>query len=98
MESDMTAIVTAPPRPAAGGRRIRTRWFRVRCGGYEPLYTAAGESLGDEFVTEIFHLEVPNTFLGLGTRDRIFAAAAERCPGKDVLEFEALSSAPADEF
>lgn len=97
----MTAILIHADRPAASGRgsgrRTRTRWYHVRCGGYEPLYTAGGEPLSTEFVTESFRLEVPDTYLGLGTRDRIFAAAAERCPGKDVLEFKPIAR-PATEF
>jgi hypothetical protein len=37
-------------------------------GGYETLYTAAGEPMAHEFVLDGFNLELPDTFLGLGTR------------------------------
>ncbi|MEA5452048.1 hypothetical protein VB780_25970 [Leptolyngbya sp. CCNP1308] len=86
-----TAIATTRAAKRGPGRRPATRWYHVRCGGYEPIYTAAGEPVSTEFVLDGFRLEVPDTYLGLGTRDRIFAAAAERCPGKDVLEFKPIA-------
>lgn len=91
----MTAIVTAPIRPATS---TRTRWYHVQVGGYETIYTAAGEPIAPEFVLDGFNLELPDTFLGLGTRDRIEAAALEHCPDMKLVEFWPLSSPPADEF
>jgi len=95
----MNQVATTRPTANRGSsRRTRTRWYRVQVGGREPIYTAAGELLGNEFVLDGFNLELPATYLGLGTRDRIFAAAAKRCPGKEVLDFNPLRKPPASEF
>lgn len=94
----MTAILLHPARPATA-TATRTRWYRVQCGGYEPLFTAAGEPMAPEFVLDGFNIEVPDTgFFGFGTRDRIEAAALAQCPDKELIDFWPLSSPPASEF
>lgn len=74
----MTAIVTAPTRTAdsgrGSGRRTRTRWYRV----------VTARAVEGQTVIDGFNLEVPNTYLGLGTRDRIDAAADDR--GEEVID------------
>jgi hypothetical protein len=99
----MTAILVHPDRIAptanrGSGRRTRTRWYRCQVGGREPIYTASGELLSNEFVLDGFNVEVPNTYLGLGTRDAIAAAALERFPDKELIDVWPLSSPPASEF
>ena len=86
----MTAILlhtdrTAAPTASRGsGRRTATRWYRVVMGGYEPIAHDDGPAT-QEFVIDGFNLEVPDAYLGLGTRDRIDAAAAGL--GKEVIDF-----------
>lgn len=93
----MTAILHAPTRPAAVA--TRTRWYRCQCGGYEQLFTATGEPMAPEFVLDGFNVAIEDTgFFGLGTRDRIEAAALERYPDKELIDFWPLSSPPATEF
>lgn len=102
----MTAILLHTDRPTAptakegrgSGRRTRTRWYRCQVGGYETIYTETGEPMAPEFVLDGFCLELPNTYLGLGTRDRLEAAALERFPDKELIDFWPLSSPPADKF
>jgi hypothetical protein len=92
---------TTTARPAANrgsGRVTSTRWYRIQCGGYETIYTPDGEPMAPEFVLDGFNIEMPDTFLGLGTREAIEAAALEHCPDKELIDFWPLSSAPADEF
>ena len=66
----MTAILAVQPTAEWGsGRRPITRWYHVQVGGSEPIYDAGGELLSNEFVLDGFRVEVPNTYLGLCTRD-----------------------------
>ena len=87
----MTAILLHAARTAAptanrgSGRITATRWYHVVLGGYETIHASNGEPLSRDFVLDGFNLEVPDTYLGLGTRDRIEAAAAEQ--GKEVIDF-----------
>ena len=75
---------TAPAANRGSGRRTRTRWYHVVAVGLEEI-TATDGTVSNRKVIDGFNLEVPATYLGLGTRDRIEAAAADR--GKEVIEF-----------
>jgi len=84
----MNAILT-PTKINSGrgtGRVTATRWYRVQMGGYEPIIHDDGTT-SQEFVLEGFCIEVPDTFLGFGTRDRIEAAAAERYPDRNLIDW-----------
>jgi hypothetical protein len=76
----MTAILVHTDRPAA----VATRWYRVVLGGYEPIAHDDG-TVTQEFVIDGVNVEVAATYLGLGTRDAIEAAAAGL--GKEVIDF-----------
>ena len=102
----MTAILlhtdrTAAPTATRGSGRITsTRWYHVVLGGYETIYAADGEPLSRDFVLDGFNLEVLDSYLGLGTRDAIEAAALEQFPHRELIVFWPLSCPPAtaDEF
>lgn len=47
------------PQANRGSGRI---WYRVQVCGYEPVYTADGELLSNEFVLDWFNVEVPLTW------------------------------------
>lgn len=101
----MTAILHAPTRPdtakegRGSGRRTRTCWYRVQCGGYETLHTAEGEPMAPEFVLDGFNIEVPSGgFFGVGVKEAIEAAALAQCPDKELIDFWPLSSPPATEL
>ena len=92
--------LTSPSADGRGSGRIATastQWYRVTVGGYEMVYTAAGEPMGEEPVIEGFNLELTDSFMGFGHRQAIEAEAAARFPGKEVIEFY-RRSAPATEF
>ena len=98
----MTAILvhndrrTAAPTATRGSGRITaTRWYHVVLGGYETIYASNGEPLSRDFVLDGFNVEIEDTYLGLGTRDAIEAAALERYPDRDLLDFWPLSCPPA---
>jgi len=76
----------------------KTRWYRVQVGGREIIHDRTGEPISEDFVLDGFNLDLPDTFLGLGTRDRIEAAALEQFPDKALIDFWPLSTPPADEF
>jgi hypothetical protein len=50
-----------------------------------------------EFVLDGFKVEVEDSYLGLGDREQILAAAAEIAPDKTVIDFWRCP-APEDEF
>jgi hypothetical protein len=102
----MTAILlhtdrTAAPTATRGsGRRTATRWYHVVTGGYETIHASNGEPLSRDFVLDGFNIEIEDTYLGLGTRDAIEAAALEQFPHRELIDFWPLSCPPAtaDEF
>ena len=91
----MTAILHAQ-RPTVTAHRgsgptAQTRWYRCQMGGYEDIHAGNGEPLSREFILDGVNVEVPNTYLGLGTRDAIEAAALAQCPGKALIDFWPIS-------
>jgi hypothetical protein len=97
----MTAILLHTARTAAnrGSGRI-TRWYHLVLGGYETIHASNGEPLSRDFVLDGFNIEIEDTYLGLGTRDAIEAAALEQFPHRSLVDFWPLSCPPvaADEF
>lgn len=78
----MTAIVTAPTRPAA----VVTRWFHVVIGDYEPIAHADGTTT-QEFVIEGINIEVESGgWFGWGEQAAIAAHVAEHYPGHKVVD------------
>lgn len=99
----MTAILVHNDRPTAAdrgtGRRTATRWYHLVLGGYETIYASNGEPLSRDFVLDGFNLEVADSYLGLGTRDAIEAAAMEQFPHRELVDFWPISPpVTADEF
>jgi hypothetical protein len=102
----MTAILlhadhtAAPVATRGSGRRTSTRWYHVVLGGYETIHASNGEPLSRDFVLDGFNVELPDTYLGLGTRDAIEAAALEQFPHRSLVDFWPLSCPPvtAEEF
>lgn len=94
-------VLATAQKPNQAVEGVNTRWFRVQLGGYEQIETPEGEPMAPKFVLDGFNIkiEVPNTSLGLDTRDRIEAEALRRFPNKEKLvDFWPLSTPPADEF
>jgi hypothetical protein len=89
-----TLLKTARPKPATP---TATRWYRVQCGGFEPIEYPDG-TVNQEIVIDGFSLELPDTYLGLGSRELIEAAALRRFPDKQLIDFWPLSSPPSEEF
>jgi len=102
----MTAILlhtdhtAAPTANRGSGRRTATRWYHVVTGGYETIHASNGEPLSNDFVLDGFNIEIEDTYLGMGTRDAIEAAALEQFPHRELIDFWPLSCPPAtaDEF
>ena len=79
-------ITATTPKPTTTARITATRWYRVQMGGYKPITRPDG-TVTQEFVLEGFCLELPDTFMGFGTRDRIKAAAATRYPDRTLIDW-----------
>ena len=89
MLSQLTApaIATAP---------VKTVWYHVQVGGDE-MITYPDGTCSKEFVLDGFKLELTESYLGLGHLEQIRTAAAERHPGKSILDWW-ICRRPANEF
>lgn len=76
---------------------VAPRWYRVVTAHDEMIYTAAGEPMEEKVIIEGFNLELPDTFMGLGTAAAVEAHVEVHYPGYEVVDFWSRS-APATEF